>query len=393
MRVLLAVLVFAPLLRAAPRWDELLREALARCDRIRVRSGGTCHRRPDRERTLFEVRDKNEIRNTIAAISIDDRQSGFHCMCCGDPTFEFYAGKQLLGAVGFHHSRSLRWADGKWAGDGLLTPRSAEALCVWLDHHGLKEPLKQHRSNVARDRSRAIRDFRYAKLMGDEMWERIRKSRSSEEAVKILAKAEGGDDAKRALLYLRLLGCHDGAWDHFGGLDSELMDDLLPGVPRAALARALRAVNTDAFAANGAARWIIDGRNTKAVAPDLLEEVLPGLARCALAHPRPASRRRTMIALRKLRGDAAVAALRDALAGTIRVRTLPQDEIAEAAGMIATRGEPEAIRETDDERAVAAFFLAELGDRASLPAIRALARTRAGEARKLLDRAVALLER
>ena len=52
------------------RWEAALRETVAKCDRIRVRSGGTCHRRPERDRTLFEVRDAGKIESTVRAIRI-----------------------------------------------------------------------------------------------------------------------------------------------------------------------------------------------------------------------------------------------------------------------------------------------------------------------------------
>jgi hypothetical protein len=216
--------------------------------------------------------------------------------------------------------------------------------------------------------------------------------RFDKQRLRLLESVEAGDDTKRALLYLRLLGCHEGAWDHQGGLDPELMSDLIPRVPAAALAAALRAAPKDRYAASGAARWVIDERNWKKLDPKLVAEVLPALAACALAHPRPKSRRRTLMSLRALGGDQVLQPLRDAMAGTIARRPLPEAERPEPAGMIVGRGEPEAVRDIENERVVAAYFLAELGDRRSLPAMGVLLEEIDREEEKeLLKRAISML--
>jgi hypothetical protein len=39
---------------------------------------------------LFETQDPQQIKMMLASIEVVDEQSGFHCMCCGDPSLEFY---------------------------------------------------------------------------------------------------------------------------------------------------------------------------------------------------------------------------------------------------------------------------------------------------------------
>ncbi len=113
-----------------------LRKALADIDRIRVRSGGTCHRDVESERTLFEETDPAKIADVIRAIRIDTANSGFHCMCCGNPSIEFYCGEELVVTLGYHHGRSVRWREG-WRSDGLMTRESAASLNAWLTSHGV----------------------------------------------------------------------------------------------------------------------------------------------------------------------------------------------------------------------------------------------------------------
>ncbi len=117
--------------------ERTLTKALAGVDRIRVRSGGTCHRDVETERTLFEETDPAKIATVIHDIRIDTAKSGFHCMCCGDPSIEFYRGEELVVTLGYHHGRSVRWREG-WRGDGLMTTDSAAAMNSWLVAHGVQ---------------------------------------------------------------------------------------------------------------------------------------------------------------------------------------------------------------------------------------------------------------
>jgi hypothetical protein len=120
-----------PACRVLFRWDRALADALTGVDRVRVRTGGTCHRRPEAEKTLFEEKDAARVGALVGAIQVDEAGSGFHCGCCGEPSIEFYQGGTLLLTLGYHHDRSVRWVGG-WPGDALLTARSAEHLKGWL---------------------------------------------------------------------------------------------------------------------------------------------------------------------------------------------------------------------------------------------------------------------
>src|SRR5204862_5369998 len=42
-------------------WNDSLREVLKTATRLRIRSGGTCHRNVEAEKTLFEAKDAGEI--------------------------------------------------------------------------------------------------------------------------------------------------------------------------------------------------------------------------------------------------------------------------------------------------------------------------------------------
>lgn len=116
-------------------WESRLASAVQGVDRIRVRSGGTCHRNLDREMTLFEERDPSEIAKLVESIRVDRWGSSvFPCWCCGEPSIEFYRGQELVLTLGFHHGRIVRWPGG-WPGDALLSSESATYLKQWLAAH------------------------------------------------------------------------------------------------------------------------------------------------------------------------------------------------------------------------------------------------------------------
>lgn len=117
-------------------WTADLRTAAGHADRVRIRTGGICHRREAEEQTLFESTNPTEVSALVAMIDVTRPLLPMSCKCCGGPTFEFYAGDQLLAALSLHHNLSLRWPD-KWPGDGYLTAESRDHLNRWLGAHSI----------------------------------------------------------------------------------------------------------------------------------------------------------------------------------------------------------------------------------------------------------------
>ena len=132
-------------------WKAALKDALSGVDRLRIRSGGTCHRDAASEKTLAEVKDSREIGDFVDGIEIDESKANFHCRCCGEPSFEFYRGESLVVTVGFHHGESLRWPDG-WIGDARLRPKSATFIVDWLAKRQVKGPLSAREEAAERVR-------------------------------------------------------------------------------------------------------------------------------------------------------------------------------------------------------------------------------------------------
>ncbi len=104
-------------------WTDFFRHQLRNTDRFRVRSGGTCHRQRQREKTLLELSDPSEIQGLLAATVLEVGDRGGFCMCCGGPTMEFFSDGVLLESISFQHGAALRWperfGDTRLANDGL----------------------------------------------------------------------------------------------------------------------------------------------------------------------------------------------------------------------------------------------------------------------------------
>jgi len=384
----------AAFLRANPgctltdRWELPLREALATCDRIRVRSGGTCHREERAEETLFEVRDAEEIRETIAGIAICNVPSSWGCMCCGWPTLEFYAGAKLLAMVGFHHGSTLRWPGGPWPGDAFLTNEGAERLKQWFAGHGVVDvdgplPIREWA------RRQQIRGYRG--VLGESfeaVWDA-----GTPEARAIALRALAGTEEERVAIWLRVLGCHEGGWDRAVGLDAVAMG-LLAEVPAATLAGALPKVlgEDDHEGRDGAARWLLGEDRWKVVPARTLAAVLPAIGDRALEHPVAYSRRRAVLALGEIGSPEAVALLRALVRGEIEPRGRSKVDAYELPGTPLARDDPPELLRAKSERAVAAFLLLRLGDVACLAAIRELAANAEGADAELLRAGLKLLE-
>ena len=378
-----------PACKLTDRWEPALREALATCDRIRVRSGGTCCREERAEETLFEVRDVEEIRDTIAGIAIHNVPWSGSCMCCGSPTFEFYAGQKLLAMVGFHHGSRLRWADGPWPGDASLTNEGAERLKQWLSGHGVADAD----GPPIRDWARCNQISSYRRVLEgsfESVWDA--ETPEAKAAALKAVPAGDGDEGERVALWLRLLGCHEGGWDRATGFDGVVMG-LLAEVPPKTLAAALPKVLEDDYAGcGGAARWLLGEDRWTTIPAANLAAVLPAIARRALVHPVAYSRRRAVLALGGIGSPEAVAALRAFVKGEIEPRGRSKIDEFELPGTSIARADPEELLGADSERAVAAFLLLRLGDIECLAAIRELAEGSEGANADLLRRGLKMLE-
>ncbi len=282
-RSLIVLLVSCSLLAVAGltyglqyRWTASLRKAVQGTTRLRIRSGGTCHRSLEQEKTLAEITDAGEINRFIHGIVISGWRSGVACMCCGDPTFEFYAGDRLLAMFSYHHGKRLRWANGKWRGDGQLTAASRCFVISWLSQHGVDGP-RQAQEQLQRQRieERRVED-RYAELVGGQTLAavaeasrkisrsfdpreetRLRGERQLKAEAEVFEKYEK-DTRTSVEQYLRFLGVRNTeAWSSYWGNEAVIALKLLPRFKGPELTEAALAVMKDDEGMAGTARWFL----------------------------------------------------------------------------------------------------------------------------------------
>lgn len=370
-----------------PRWAGKLQAKIARADRLRVRTGGTCHRQIGEEKTLFEVADVNEIGRVVKLIEIEDASSGVRCMCCGEPTFEFYQAEKLIAAVGFHHGQLLRWSEG-WKGDGVLTAGSAERLCRWLAEHDVRGPLEEWQGERRREAAAERRREAYEKILPAEVSRALRGAGSYEDAEAAFTDHVRGSDAPA--LYFRLLGCGLSPWRSTDQLE-ELLFDLLKRVEPGDAAAAIRAVEKDAVGTRGAARWVLWRAEWKRLPEAEVAAALPRLARAGLSHPDEKTRRRILWVLWRIGSEPAREVLREFASGTVVPLGASPEDLEDAGGM-ATYFPQEDDVQSERETTAAAVYLARLVDQASVKVIDQLLAKETGKDRDMLKAAAAQLQ-
>jgi hypothetical protein len=399
-----------PACRIEYGWVDSLRSALQGTTRLRIRSGGTCHRILEQEKTLAEITDAAEISRFINGIGIDESRSNGVCGCCGDPTFEFYAGQRLLAMVGYHHGKRLRWAGGPWTADGELTGPSRDFLIMWLSQHGVEGPRQaREREQEQRTEERRVED-RYAELVGGqtlaavaEASRKISRSYDPREETRLRVekqlKAEAEvfekyekDTRTSVEQYLRFLGVRNNeAWDSYWENEAVIARQLLPRFKGPELAQAALAVMKDDEGMAGAARWFLGEGGWRNLDESDRERILSPVARKALQHRHAGSRKIVMAALSEINGVWAAEALRGALSrptdpNWTRPKTKP------TYGRKIDLADNESVYADECSEAVwAALCLAKMGNGESLPAIQKLAQKYQGPDKDLLNKAIQLL--
>ncbi len=206
-------------------WAKVLRAAIPAPTRMRVRRSGSFSLDRTERKALLDLRDPKEVLEFLSLIEIDGRRSGGHCMCGGDPTLEFFQGKRLVAALGMHHARSLRWADGQWIGDAQLTANSRKRALAWLDRHGVSGPRK----DLERQKRQALQvrkaEEKWRKGMPPSLlpfWKK-RPTADVDAMHEVLAKAMP-DLPNRIRALLHWYGCGTGVWSAHPSYESVAME-------------------------------------------------------------------------------------------------------------------------------------------------------------------------
>lgn len=389
--------------RVASGWADSLRNAVRQTTRIRIRSGGTCHRQPDQEKTLAEITEQDEISRFLDGIAIDEAGSNFYCGCCGNPTLEFYEGDRLLAMVGYHHGQSLRWAGGEWPTDALLTRSSQTFMVSWLAQHGVQGPRHEVEERQKQRDEETRRQRRYAELIPEQtsaslaqVWrspELRNDNARGDVREKLFAEAfiKHEKNAPASIeLYLRLLGVTgDYMWNHYHEYQQTITKHLLPRFKGQNLAQGVTSAMKDDEGMLGAARWLLWENGWRNLDESDREHILPSLAERALQHRAMGTRKDVMYVLSEIKDAWAAEPLRQMLLRPMDPNWAPPPmkyghRINLADGSVV-------VSDECSDASWAAFCLAKRGDQPSLPAIEELATRSQGRDKELLDAAIQLL--
>jgi internalin A len=329
-------------------WRGLLVAAVADADRVRVRSGGTCHRNFKEEKTLLELTTRDDVAAFVDMLRLDESGPGSMCMCCGTPTFEFYAGKKLIASLGYHHGRTLRWPDGAWPGDAVVAPESADKLCEWLAKRGVTGPIEERDAAKRRAETIRRRDERQAALLPKDVRDALEKRDGAAAAFARVAP----DAADRVLLCFRLIGC----------AADEGHDDVTRAARRAlaaekpdVVAQVAKHALDDDEAGRGVAYWLFERDAEPKFDDAALDAIVARAATRLLSDADPKVRGEAITGLRHVARPASIELLRKVLGGT----TMTSPPVAETARNMRC----------------AVDSLLELGDRESVPRMREIAAT------------------
>jgi hypothetical protein len=133
-------------------WDAALHKALNGASMLRICSGRGCSGNPDKENESLEIHDVGELSEFIAHISLDAEESGILSACLGDQLLDFFNGGKVIASLELIGARILRWREGKWEGDAVLSRKSAEYLFNWLNERGFSGPREQYEESLRDER-------------------------------------------------------------------------------------------------------------------------------------------------------------------------------------------------------------------------------------------------
>lgn len=136
-----------------------VRSTITESTRLIVRSGGNCHRNPERERVLFETEDSEVIERFAEQISLGLGMMGMHCMCCGEMTFDLYNDQDLHYSFSLHHGQSIRIEESS-LGDRELSFSSRRRLKVWLDQAGVTKAHEEVREEEEQKMKAEIQEMK-----------------------------------------------------------------------------------------------------------------------------------------------------------------------------------------------------------------------------------------
>ena len=382
-----------PACKVDSSWHASLAAALKDVDRLRVRTGGTCHRDIEGEKTLFEVADAAEIQRLVESWKVEDKESGFHCMCCGEPSLEFYKGDKLVTTLGFHHGRSLRWPEG-WPGDALLTTVASDSICDFLARHGIEGPKKELERSRKRETAYQRLWASYTTIAEESVLEKFQAALEEGTDPSEVALKTWPDAVERGARLFSLYGAlAEGTWRVSTGMDEPLRDRLLVKVDAKVAVDLAKREDAPEMLLQGLSRWAFFGDEGEAFLKALEGETLRKLGTWALTHPRSDNREEALHALAS-KGDDSMSKslLLEFLAGKLTPRKLASEDTEDPDGSVMYLPHQDTPPKGAGEKALCAWLLSGKGVSDARPLIEGLAKDATGPDKEAFEKSLERLK-
>lgn len=131
--------------------NEGLNKLFIGIDKVVIKEGGVYEDKAMSDKVVLTISQDDNLRKLNSYLRIDEKNTGFYCMCLGTYAIELYSGNQLQSTIGFHHGASIRY--NKWNGDAELA--NSDGLLNFLAERGLTKPLNdriEEKRNIEAER-------------------------------------------------------------------------------------------------------------------------------------------------------------------------------------------------------------------------------------------------
>lgn len=294
-------------------WSAFFRHHLRNTDRVRVRSGGGCHRQRGEEKTIHEFTSAKEMQELLAATVIGTERRSSFCMCCGGPSMEFFSDGVLIDSISFQHGAKIRWSE--WFGD---LPLANDSLVRFLSSHGVKEPLEDVMKQQLE--IEAIEAWRTAFLaLLPARLQPLFEQGTATDLVEELRK-EVPERIAFIRLALKLLGARTASWTGVIG-PQERFEEALGSVTAEELLAVTEKRPLSPELEEGLSRLLLSPKPPQAAFEPAVRGLVVELAKKALGRPWVSDRFKAVSSLAAAKDERATSVLRQLVAGTLPFST------------------------------------------------------------------------
>jgi len=278
--------------------------------KVRVYSGGSLGKECMNKEVLIETESDADFNELSEALRIMDEPAG-HCMCLGDPTFEFYGeGSKRLAIISLHHGLTIRWD--LWKDDAALV--DGLRVLNWLAKRGVTYPLDEYEENLRQEEISELNWKRWIEHMpqclipfkaemtedlgwavfttapdstnsGEVVKENAGNNEDQREGLDKLQKAMEkaySDGIERALVLLAWFGNGAGPWSGFPAYE-EVADRLILKISKENLISALSRSDLSEAQLEGGARFLT-GHEARSFRNSILAQLSDDIKNTFLEH-------------------------------------------------------------------------------------------------------------